>query len=105
MTKRTFTLQLALPYILAVGGALGLAASFILSIDKFKLLQNPEYQPLCSINPIISCVSVAGTPQAAVFGFPNMFLGIAGFSMIVAVAAGLLAGATYKAWFWRCLNL
>jgi uncharacterized membrane protein len=106
MTKeRKVTLQKAFPYVLTVGGVIGFFASFILSIDKFKLLVNPQFHPLCSINPIISCVSVASTPQAAAFGFPNMFMGIAGFAMVVAVGVGMLAGARYKRWYWLLFNL
>jgi uncharacterized membrane protein len=103
--ENRLTLAAAFPYILTIGGAIGFFASFILSIDKFKLLVNPHFHPLCSINPIISCVSVASTPQAAAFGFPNMFLGIAGFAMVVAVGMGMLAGARYKRWYWLLFNL
>lgn len=103
--KNTITLQKAFPYVLTIGGAIGFFASFVLSIDKFKLLVNPQFHPLCSINPIISCVSVAGTPQAAAFGFPNMFIGIGGFAMVIAVGMGMFAGAHYKRWYWLLFNL
>ncbi|HSX28825.1 MAG TPA: vitamin K epoxide reductase family protein [Candidatus Saccharimonadales bacterium] len=105
MATHRLTLPKVLPFVLIIGGIVGFMASFLLSIDKFKLLQNPGFHPLCSINPVISCTSVAGTPQAAVFGFPNMFLGIAGFAMIITVGVAMLAGATFKPWFWRLLNL
>ena len=99
------TLHAAMPYILTIGGTIGFLAAFVLTIDKFKLLANPHFQPLCSINPVISCVSVAGTPQAAVFGFPNMFLGIAGFAMVMTVGMAMFAGAKFKPWFWRLFNI
>lgn len=99
------TLPSAMPWILIIGGTIGFLASFMLTMDKFKLLEDPNFQPLCSINPVISCVSVAGTPQASAFGFPNMFIGIAGFAMVVTVGVGMLAGARFASWFWRLFNV
>jgi uncharacterized membrane protein len=105
MKKSTITLERTLPILFIVGGIIGFLASFILSIDKFKLLENPHFHPLCSINPVISCVSVASTPQASAFAFPNMFMGIAGFAMVITVGMAMLAGGKFKPWFWRLFNL
>lgn len=99
------TIDRFLPYILLVGGAVGLLASFILAVEKFALLKDPGFVSTCNINPILSCVSVASTSQASVFGFPNMFLGILGFSMVMVVGAGMLAGARFKPWFWQLFSL
>ncbi|GAA1500567.1 vitamin K epoxide reductase family protein [Kitasatospora kazusensis] len=90
---------------LVVCGALGLAASAVLTVDKIRLLQNPNYTPSCNINPVISCGSVMRTAQAEVFGFPNSLLGLAAFGALLAIGAGLLAGATYRRWFWLGLQL
>lgn len=100
------TLQTTLPFIYTIGGVIGLLASFILTLDKFKLLQNPNYIPSCNINPIISCGSVMKTWEASVLGFPNSFLGIAGFAAIVTIGVMLLAGAKkMPRWFWLGLEL
>ncbi len=40
------------------------------------------------------------TWQASVFGFPNSLIGIAGFAIVTTVGMALLAGATFKRWFW-----
>jgi len=94
-----------LPFVLLIGGVIGFLASFILSVEKYELLKNPHYQPSCNLNPLFSCVSVANTPQAAVFGFPNMLLGIGAFAMVITVGVALCAGAQFKPWFWRLFNL
>lgn len=86
-------------------GALGLGASTVLTIDKLKVLADPSYVPSCSINPIISCGSVMTSDQASVFGFPNSLIGLAAFAVVIAVGAGILAGATYRRWFWAGLQL
>lgn len=93
-----------LPLLYVIGGAIGLAAAFVLMVEKVELLINPQYVPSCNLNPIISCGSVMKTGQAAAFGFPNPLLGVAGFAVVLAVGAALLAGATFRRWFWLGLQ-
>ncbi|GAA1944999.1 vitamin K epoxide reductase family protein [Kitasatospora viridis] len=92
-------------WLLVVAGAIGLAASAVLTVDKIRLLENPGYVPSCNINPIISCGSVMRTWQASVFGFPNSLLGLVGFAVVVASGAGLLAGAAARRWYWLGMQL
>ncbi|MER5864996.1 vitamin K epoxide reductase family protein [Kitasatospora sp. NPDC002040] len=93
-----------LGWLFVVTGLLGLFASAVLTLDKIKLLEDPSYVPSCSINPIISCGSVMLSDQASVFGFPNSLIGLAAFAVVVAVGAGILAGAVYGRWFWLGLQ-
>lgn len=90
----------ALPWLLAVGGAIGLLAAFTLTVERFALFADPAYTPSCSINPVLSCGSVMTTPQAALFGFPNPLLGILGFSVVTTTGVVLLAGARLPGWYW-----
>lgn len=89
-----------LPWLLIVCGALGVIASCVITADKFALLQNKNYQPVCDLNPIISCGSVMKSEQANVFGFMNTYIGLLGFPALVTVGVGMLAGARFKRWFW-----
>jgi uncharacterized membrane protein len=57
----------AFSVLLVVCGALGLLASWVITLDKFKLLENPHFVPACSINPIISCGNIMKSAQAGVF--------------------------------------
>ena len=91
-------------YLLIIGGIIGFAAAFILTTEKIELLKNTSYVPPCNINPIISCGSVMKTWQASVFGFPNSLLGIFGFAVVTTIGMALLAGATFKRWFWLGLE-
>jgi uncharacterized membrane protein len=84
--------------ILVVCGVVGLAAAFVLTYEKFKLIEDPFYVPSCSINAVLSCGSVMSSDQSQAFGFPNSFLGLIGFSALAAVGAGLLAGARWTRW-------
>lgn len=42
--------------------------------------------------------------QAGAFGIPNEIIGLPGYAILATVGAALLAGATFKRWFWRLIN-
>ncbi|MFD7446191.1 vitamin K epoxide reductase family protein [Streptomyces sp. NPDC059909] len=90
----------AFALLLILGGSLGLLASAVLTHDKMKLLANPDYVSACSINPVLSCNNIMKSWQASTFGFPNPFIGWVAFSVVIAIGAGLLAGARYRRWHW-----
>ncbi len=93
-----------LAWLLAVTGAAGVLASWVITLDKFLLLEDPDFKPACSLNPVVSCGSVMQSEQAQAFGFPNPMLGLVAYAVVVCVGAGLLAGAHYRGWFWLGLN-
>ncbi|RSS78199.1 vitamin K epoxide reductase family protein [Streptomyces sp. WAC06614] len=94
----------ALAWLLVLTGAAGLLASWVITLDKFLLLEDPDFRPACSLNPVVSCGSVMKSEQAAAFGFPNPMLGLVAYGVVVCVGAGILAGARYRGWFWGGLN-
>ena len=100
MAERKITLQKALPYILVLAGIIGIYCSFVLSIDKIKILENPHFIPSCNLNPVLSCGDVMHSKQADVFGFPNPFIGLGAFSGVLVIGGAMLAGAKMKRWFW-----
>lgn len=102
---RNMNLKQTLPWILVIGGFIGLIAAFILTMEKIALYQNPGYQPSCNLNPVLSCGSIIGTDQASAFGFPNPFIGLVSFGVVITVGMALLAGAKFKRWFWRGLQI
>ncbi|WP_141302687.1 vitamin K epoxide reductase family protein, partial [Streptomyces gardneri] len=94
----------AFSWLLVITGAAGLLASWVITIDKIKLLEDPNFTPGCSLNPIVSCGNIMKSEQAAVFGFPNPMLGLVTYAMVIAIGVGLLAGARYRRWYWLGLN-
>lgn len=78
-----------------VSAVLAFLAAFILSVEKLELLKNSDAVLSCSINLVLNCASVMKTPQADVFGFPNSYIGVAGFAIVIAVAIGGLLGVKY----------
>jgi len=93
-----------LPWLLLIGGLIVTWAALMLSIEVFDRLKDPHYVPVCNLNPILSCTSVADSHQAEAFGFPNYFLGLAGYGALSAIGAALLAGAEFKRWLWRLVE-
>jgi uncharacterized membrane protein len=94
----------SLSWLMIVGGALGLLASTVLTVEKIRLLENPRYVPSCNFNPVLSCGSVMRTGQASAFGLPNSLIGIGAFSVVVALGVVLLTGAAFGRWFWLGLQ-
>ncbi|MFD8235050.1 vitamin K epoxide reductase family protein [Streptomyces sp. NPDC059696] len=91
--------------LLLVGtGAAGLLASWIITLDEFKLLKDPDFTPGCSLNPVVSCGSVMKSDQAEVFGFPNPMLGLASYGVVICVGTSLLAGARFPRWYWLAFD-
>ena len=98
--KLKLTLRVALPYILIIGGIVGVYCSFVLTQDKIILLEHPNRHLGCSLDPIIACGNVISSDQGHAFGFPNPFLGLAGFAGMATIGLVMTAGAKMKRWFW-----
>ncbi|HEY1645158.1 MAG TPA: vitamin K epoxide reductase family protein [Candidatus Saccharimonadales bacterium] len=105
MAKVKRTLASNLPYILIVCGLVIALAALALSIDKIKLLENPNYHPICDLNPVVSCGSVIDSKQGTAFGFPNPFVGLFAGGIVLAAGMAMVAGAKFKRWFWVGLEL
>ncbi|MEV4441484.1 vitamin K epoxide reductase family protein [Streptomyces sp. NPDC049577] len=90
----------AFALLLVITGAMGVLASWVITLDKFKLLEDPNFVPGCSLNPIVSCGNIMKSEQAAAFGFPNPMLGLATYSVIIGIGLALLGGARFPRWYW-----
>ena len=42
--------------------------------------------------------------QAHTFGFPNTYIGVVAFSVLITVGMSLLAGARFARWYWLLMN-
>ena len=87
---------------LLLGCALfGLTASFVLTIEKLHILQNPGAAPSCSINPFISCASAISSAQSEFFGVPLTLFGIIAYSTLLMLSVLLFAKNTLNIFMWR----
>jgi uncharacterized membrane protein len=98
--KKSNNLERLLPWILIIGGIVGIICSLVLTYDQIKIWQDPHYQPACSLNPVVSCGSVINSKQGDILGIPGPFFGLITFPVLVTVGAAMLAGAKFKRWFW-----
>ncbi|MEU3355607.1 vitamin K epoxide reductase family protein [Streptomyces sp. NPDC037389] len=90
----------AFALMLVITGAMGLLASWVITLDKIELLKDPNFKPGCSLNPIVSCGSIMQSEQAEAFGFPNPMLGLVCYGAIIAIGLALLSGARFPRWYW-----
>lgn len=96
-------------WMMLVGGAVGLAAAIILTIDKVKFLTAEaagESTALnCDLNAFVSCGGVINTDQASAFGFPNPIIGIVGFTVVLTLGVLLASGVRLPGWIWAGLQV
>jgi uncharacterized membrane protein len=97
---KQLSLKSLFPYLIVVGGLLGLIASLILTHDTLAILKNPNYVPSCNLNPVLSCGDVINTPGDTILGLAYPFYGIGVFMLLIGAGVGMLAGAKYKRWYW-----
>ena len=94
--------------LLIVTGALGLLASLVLSIDKVQQLQDKiagkESVFACDFSAWVSCSNVMSSPQSEAFGFPNSFIGVIGFAVVLTLGVVWLPGEQVKGWIWGGLQ-
>ena len=86
-------------FIMLAGSALGLLASFMLSIEALILAKNSHAVLSCDLNSVLSCSTVANHWSATILGFPNSFIGVMTLPVMVTIAVALLAGAKFPKWF------
>jgi len=94
----------AFAWMLLITGAAGLLAAWIITLDKIKLAEDPDFTPACSLNPIISCGSIMKSEQAAAFGVPNPIIGLVAYGIVICVGMSLLGRARFPRWYWLTFN-
>lgn len=77
-------------------GIFAFVAAFVLSVEKLEIIKDPDAVLSCSVNLVLNCASVMKTPQASLFGFPNSYIGVAGFAIVITVAMGGLLRVKYS---------
>ena len=105
MAKQTGYNRKAL-YTLLLASISALIASFVLSLEKIHLLENPDAVLSCSFNLVMNCATVMQTWQSAVFfGIPNMYIGLISFPVLITVAVAGLGGSVFRRGFLIAMNV
>lgn len=92
-------------WFLIITGVVAWIASSALILERLHLYTDPNARVSCDVNSWISCGEVMKTSQAAIFGFPNPFIGLVAFSVVITTGVVLLAGAELKRWYWMGLQI
>lgn len=92
-------------WVLVVGGAIGLIATFMLTLEYLHKLQAPTEQLICDINPFITCGPAMMSDAGNLLGFPNIILGLICFTLTVTTGVIVLTGATLPNWYWICFQI
>jgi uncharacterized membrane protein len=90
---------------LIIGGFIALIAAFLLTLDKIRILEDPQAQLSCNFSVLVGCSTNLGSWQGAIFGFPNSLIGLVGWTVVITIGAAILAGARFARWFWIGLNV
>ncbi|MUK03004.1 hypothetical protein GM708_14370 [Vibrio cholerae] len=103
-TMPGFARRVPFGIMLVATGVIGWVAAGILILEKLELYRNPDHVTSCDINPWVSCGQVMETWQSELFGFPNPFIGLVGFTIIITTGMALLASAQFNRWYWAGLQ-
>ncbi|MEY4367843.1 MAG: hypothetical protein RLZ28_1258 [Actinomycetota bacterium] len=86
MDEKVFAPRAVLWWIL-VTGAVGLFGAGMLTYERIRQQLFPNESLSCDLNVWVSCGSVMKRDQAHIFGFPNSWVGVIGFVLVVGFAA------------------
>ena len=86
MDEKVFAPRSVLWWIL-VTGAVGLFGAGMLTYERIRQQLFPNESLSCDLNVWVSCGSVMKRDQAHIFGFPNSWVGVIGFVLVVGFAA------------------
>lgn len=90
---------------LIIAGVIGELAAFVLTMEKFASLTDPDHSASCDFSVLVQCSANLDSWQGSVFGFPNPIIGLLGWMAPIVVGVALLSGARFARWFWMLFNL
>lgn len=90
---------------LLITSVIAVAATIIIIVERSLLAVDPNHKTSCDLNPWMSCGQVMQSWQAATFGFPNTYIGVVAFSVLITVAVSLFSGARFARWYWLLMNV
>lgn len=86
-------------------GLLAFGAAAMLVWEHLQIYKDAAHKSMCDLNALLNCGTVMRTWQAEVFGFPNPFIGIAGYAIVLTISTALIAGATFSRWYWLGMQI
>lgn len=90
--QNTSKFQKIWAWVLSLGGIAGMVAMTWQASERISMLKNPSVPLSCNLNPIIDCGTVLNNKLAALFGFPNAFIGMIVFTGLALSGIFMLSG-------------
>ncbi len=90
-----------LGWVLTVSGILGLFMSYGFAAIRFGLAIDPAASVQCDVGGIVRCSPILLSPGGALLGFPNSFLGIAGFTILLILGVQMVGRDVPPTGFWK----
>ena len=59
----------------------------------------------CNVGVLVGCSTNLASWQGSVFGFPNPFIGMMAWPVVITIGVAVLAGAQFARWFWIGFNV
>ena len=100
-----YTTSFGSAMVLIVSGLVGLGATLVLLYERIQLWIDPSYLTSCDFSVWVSCGTVMQSWQAALFGFPNQFIGVIGFTVVITIGVAILGGARFANWWWHATSI
>lgn len=91
--------------VMLITGLIAMGAAAILMYERVQIWKDPEYVTSCDLSPWVSCGTVMQSWQAQLFGFPNHFIGLVGFTIVITLATVLVMGMQFTRTYWICINI
>jgi uncharacterized membrane protein len=83
--------------VMTIGGAVGMVAAFLQTLEKLVLIANTNAELPCNLSAVFSCSVVLNAWQSSVFGFPNSIMCLVLFTIFTVVGlVGLTGGVVSK---------
>lgn len=89
--------------LLVVLGGVGFIASFALAWEKYLAFVQPDRAASCTVNLFVTCSAAMDSWQGALLGFPNPYIGVAAFPVVITTGVMLLLGTRLPRWYWMSL--
>lgn len=83
----------------------GLVSSFMLTLEYIHKLQDAQANLICDINVFVTCAPAMQSTAGRLFGFPNIIIGLVGFTVPITTAMAMFAGARMRSWYWIGMQL
>ncbi|MFW0121803.1 vitamin K epoxide reductase family protein [Rothia sp. CCM 9419] len=94
-----------LAFLVLVAGAIAFVSSCMLVFERLQIYIDASHVSSCDVNALLNCGTVMRTPYAEAFGFPNPFIGLVGYAIVLTISTAILAGARFSRWYWLAMNI